>query len=199
MKTAAGATELAARAVAAVAAVAAMGATEAVASNSHFDPPRRTVAHAGPSVALRARACHPRSTWRPRGEPARLTLGEGCRRDGASHRPAAPRAAAAGRVPVGFGLDQAVFAACPALRPTAVRIRGYGWGRARAQWAARRVAFYLYGRTAERRCAPGGAWAAQDRASYVADSRPARWRGGGSDPAGPNTRVDEPGEHPRDA
>jgi len=113
---------------------------------------------------------------------------------------AAPRADAAGRVPVGFELDQAVLTICPTLRPTAICTRGYGWGRARAQWAARRITFYIYGLMAERRCAPGGLWEAQDRASYVADSRPARGRGGGSDPARSGTGGDEvPGLHPPDA
>jgi len=82
------------------------------------------------------------------------------------------------RVPVGLRLGSAVFGGagdCPELQ--SVRIWSYGWGRVRAlhpnltrhRMIARGVAFYWYGITAERHCAPGGRWAERDRLAFLAE------------------------------
>jgi hypothetical protein len=68
-----------------------------------------------------------------------------------------------------------VAGGCPQLQ--SIRIRSYGWGRFRAlhpelarhRVIARGVAFFWYGITAERHCAPGGRWAERDRLAFLAD------------------------------
>jgi hypothetical protein len=68
------------------------------------------------------------------------------------------------RVPAGLSVRSRPF-----IDTALISIRSYGWGRVRAFVRMRRVAFFWYSLTAERHCAPSGAWAERDREAYEAD------------------------------
>jgi len=77
------------------------------------------------------------------------------------------------RVPTARFVHDNVFGAggCPTLE--SIRIKSYGWGRARVLARrlvlTRRVVFLWYGLAAERHCAPGGHWAERDQLEYIAE------------------------------